>query len=234
MKYQHIFFDLDRTLWDFEANSADTLLELYNELEISKSGKLFNDFLLKYNELNKQYWIDYRNNRITKSELTWRRFYDSLLWCSIDNESMAREMAKEYVRRSPYKTKLFPEVINTLERIKNDFQIHIITNGFSEVQFIKLKQSGLDIYLKSITISEEAEKPKPHTEFFDLALKKANALPENCLIVGDDLETDILGAKNYGLDYVWFNPDKEITDTEITNEIHCMNELINIVYNTHK
>lgn len=233
MKYKHIFFDLDRTLWDFEANSSDTLAEIFAEHSLNTKCKSFHDFLESYKELNKQYWIDYRNNRVTKEVLSWKRFYDALLNCGIDNEELAKQIAKDYVGRSPYKTKLFPEVKNTLDKLKNDFQLHIITNGFKEVQFIKLKQSGLDIYPKSITISEDVGKPKPHVEFFEAALNKAGANAHNSLIVGDDLETDILGAKNYGIDYVWFNPENETTETEVALQIQSMNQLINIVYHTH-
>jgi putative hydrolase of the HAD superfamily len=232
MKYKHIFFDLDRTLWDFEANSSDTLAEIFAEHSLNLKCKTFEFFLENYKELNKQYWIDYRNNRVSKEVLSWKRFYDALLLCGIDDVALSKQIAKEYVGRSPYKTKLFPEVKNTLEKLKSDFHLHIITNGFKEVQFIKLKQSGLDIYPKSITISEDVGKPKPHIEFFESALKKANANAYNSLIVGDDLETDILGAKNYGIDYVWFNPEKEITKTEIKKQINCIDELIDIVYHT--
>ncbi len=224
-KYQHLFFDLDRTLWDFDANSEDMLRELYSSLSIDLFCKSFAIFHQKYVEINTQYWIDYRNHRITKEILAWKRFYDALLWCNIDNEKLAKEMAEKYVTGSPYKTKLFPETIKTLQILKSNFHIHIISNGFKEVQFIKLKQSGLAEFAETVTLSEEAEKPKPHKEFFELALKKANATTENSLITGDDLETDILGAKNYGIDYVWFNPDKKETDTEVKQQISCLDQL---------
>ena len=233
MKYQHIFFDLDRTLWDFEANSSDVLHELYYEFSVGEYCESFDSFFKKYQKINKKYWKDYRNKRVSKEKLSWSRFYDTLIICNIDNEKMAKQMASEYVERSPYKTKLFPKVISTLEKLREDFQLHIITNGFSEVQFIKLKESKLDVFAKSVTISEEAAKPKPHTEFFDLALNKAGAIAENSLVVGDDLETDILGAKNYGIDYVWFNPQKLRHRTVVAQQMQCIDELLDIVYNKH-
>lgn len=224
-KYQHLFFDLDRTLWDFEANSEDMLKEIFFELSIDSKCKSFDSFHHKYVDINKQYWIDYRNHRITKEVLAWKRFYDTLIWCGIDDEELSKTFADKYVTGSPYKTKLFPNVIETLEKLKDHFQIHIISNGFKEVQFIKLEKSGLDKYTRTVTLSEEAEKPKPHKEFFDLALKKAQAKIENSLIIGDDLETDILGAKNYGLDYIWFNPNKIEPNTEVKQQINNFNQL---------
>lgn len=224
-KYKHLFFDLDRTLWDFEANSHDTLLELYHELAIDLFCKSFDIFHQKYIEINKQYWIDYRNHRISKDDLAWKRFYDALLFCNIDNKELAKQFAHEYVTRSPYKTKLFPKTLETLEKLSENYSIHIISNGFKEVQFIKLKKSGLDKYAQTVTLSEEVGKPKPHKEFFDVALKKAGAQPEESLIIGDDPETDILGAKNYGLDYIWFNPHKIAPDSEIKQQISCLDEI---------
>jgi len=227
-KYKHIFFDLDHTLWDFETNSIHTLEELYKKYKLANSFQSFGEFYERYEKHNEQLWVKYREGKITKNHLNFDRFYTPFSEVGIANETIAQSFAKDYITVSPTKTALMPNAIEVLETLKQRHTLHVITNGFKEVQFIKLKNSNLQHYFSKIFISEIIGASKPKTAFFEYAVKSANARKKECLIVGDNLDTDINGAINFGLDYVFFNPNKTKHDLNLMHEIHNLKQILNI------
>jgi len=231
MKFQHIFFDLDRTLWDFESNSFDTLVELFQQFDLQKLGIPFaKDFIEKYQINNENLWDKYRKGSITKDILRDLRFHITLEEFGIIDKDLSSKLGDFYVTNSPKKTKLFPYSIPILKYlIKKGYHLHIITNGFQEVQIIKLEYSSLISFFKEIITSEAAGVKKPNSKIFQYALDKANAQIESSIMIGDDLAVDIIGAKDFGMSQIYFNPNRLIHHEDIYYEINCLNQLREIL-----
>lgn len=226
MKYQHLFFDLDRTLWDFETNSLQALKEIYLNFSLQDRGiNSFHDFLAKYKFHNEKLWSLYREGQITKAKLRYQRFQFTLQEFEINEDKLAVQLGEMYVSLSPKKTNLFPFAHESLAYLKKKYQLHIITNGFEEVQYIKLDKSNLDQYFDVIVTSEQVGCTKPNPIIFNYALDKANAKPQDSIMIGDDLQVDLLGAKVLGIDQVFFNPHEVKHNQDLNYEIKCLSEL---------
>ena len=230
-KYKHIFFDLDRTLWDFDTNSRETFEDLFVKFKLRKNGiEDFDKFFSDYQKINHHFWDKYRKGLIEKEFLNVERFYQVLLLYRIDDRQMAAEMAHNYVRISPTKKHLFPNSIEILEYLtKQEYELHIITNGFPEVQHIKLKNVDLEKYFNQIIISEEVGYKKPAKEIFDISLQKANAKPNESVMIGDDLAVDILGGNNAGLMTIWVNYKNESGEIIPDYEVKELSEIERIL-----
>ncbi|MEN9548356.1 MAG: hypothetical protein RIR12_947 [Bacteroidota bacterium] len=206
-KYKHLFFDLDHTLWDFEANSRQTLLELYDTLQLANRGVTdFDKFHRQYLVHNDKLWSRYRNGFIKVDELRWKRMWLALLDFKIADEALARQMGVIFLDQLPTRNILFTDAKEILDYLTaKNYELHLITNGFEKTQHSKLKNAGLDIYFKHVITSEGSNSLKPHKEIFDYALAKANAKPAESIMIGDALEVDILGGINAGIDQVHVN-----------------------------
>lgn len=228
-KYKHIYFDLDRTIWDFETNARDTFQEIYEKYNLEKIFNTFDNFYDTYSEHNNLLWKEYREGKIKKSLLSYKRFTLTLEDFGVDDEELAKKIAFDYITISPTKKQLFPFAHETLDYLYKKYKLYIITNGFNEVQFTKLKNSNLDQYFSKVFTSEGAGAQKPNPKIFENALKSVNARKKESIMIGDDLEADVLGAKKFGLDQVFFNPDKINHQVEITHEIASLKELQEIL-----
>lgn len=198
-----IFFDLDHTLWDFDKNSNLTFIKIFklNKLEID-----IDVFLEAYHPINTNYWNLYRENKISKEKLRFYRLADTFKKLKIEvGDSMIRKLSFDYIDYLSDFNHLIPGAIEILEYLENKYSMHIITNGFKEVQKKKLEKSTIAKYFKTITISEEVGYKKPSPIIFDYALKKANAINSNSLMIGDSYQVDILGAINVGVNAILFN-----------------------------
>jgi putative hydrolase of the HAD superfamily len=216
-RYQHLFFDLDRTLWDMERNARETLAE---------SSEIFIGHYNRYNDL---LWDRYRRKIIDKATLRALRFKQTLAHLGVHDNELVDKFDNEYISEAPKKKHLIPGALEMLEILKADFQIHIITNGFPEVQHHKIAHSGLEKYFDVIITSEGCGYSKPDARIFSHALKKSGGTKENSLMIGDDLLVDIVGARNAGWDQVFFNPGKGDHPEKVTYEIAEMMELVDIV-----
>lgn len=207
MKYKHLFFDLDHTLWDFEENSRQTLSALYETLSLKAKGvDDFDHFHRQYLVHNEKLWDRYRNGYIKVDELRWKRMWLSLLDFKIADEPLARQMGVIFLDQLPLRKQLFPytkEILDYLSAKK--YKLHLITNGFEKTQHSKLQYSGLTGYFSSVITSEGSLSLKPHKEIFDYAFSKAGASPEESIMIGDDIGVDILGAYNAGFDQIHVN-----------------------------
>ena len=202
-----IFFDLDHTLWDFEKNSALTFEKILvdHSLEV-----VLDDFLGVYAPINLEYWKLYRENRVTKAELRFqrlRRTFDAI--GVVVSDDIIHILAHEYIEHLSSFPHLVPNALEILEYLSPKYRLHIITNGFQEVQEKKLIGSNIHHYFDQVINSEMAGVKKPHPYIFELALAKANVDPKNTIMVGDSLEADILGAKGLGMQVLHFNSNKE-------------------------
>lgn len=196
-KYKHLFFDLDRTLWDFERSALLTFEEMHEVYDIQAP---FNEYYRSYQAINHQLWEQYKENRIGKEELALKRFELSLQRFGIDNPDLAKRLAFHYREHSPKKVSLFDGCHELLAYLEGRYSMHIITNGFEEIQFIKLERGGLHSYFQHVITSEKVGFKKPDPRIFEFALEVTGAKPSESLMIGDDHEVDILGAQGIGMD----------------------------------
>lgn len=223
---EHIFFDLDHTLWDFDANSSAALQELFVEFSDELSAVSFDVFLPYYKGVNEAYWARYRLNQVSKEELRVGRFLDAFNFFNLNLDfNFADAFARRYLEISPYKTQLFKGAIKVLKSLNANYKLHIITNGFKEVQYIKLENSRLKHFFDTIVCSEETGVKKPHPDIFNFALNKSKALPHNSVMIGDCLTADVQGALDVGMSAIFFNPHNFDADSSI-NQVNNLEELL--------
>ena len=227
MKYKHLFFDLDHTLWDFETNSRHTLDELYDSMQLKSKGiDDFDAFHRRYLVHNDQMWDRYRKGFIKVDELRWKRFWLTLLDYKIGDEKLAREMAVHFLDLLPTRTALFPSTTDVLDYlVQKKYDLHLITNGFEKIQHSKLKYSGIDKYFIEVITSEGSNSLKPHKDIFDFAIRKAKADARHSIMIGDDPEVDIKGAMNAGIDQVFVNHTEKEIDFKPTFIVTSLSQL---------
>lgn len=204
---KHIFFDLDHTLWDFEANSKKTYVQIFrdNNLEID-----IQSFLEKYIPINHQYWKLYREEKVSKEQLRYGRLKDTFNQMNYTIEDgLIDKLAIEYIDNLSNYNQLFEGTTEILHYLKPKYNLHIITNGFKEIQQAKLEKSGIANFFKTVITSESVGVKKPNPKVFHYALETTNAKTYQSLMIGDNLEADIYGAKNVGIKTLFFNPDKK-------------------------
>jgi putative hydrolase of the HAD superfamily len=227
MYYKHLFFDLDHTLWDFDANARETLLELYDTYQLSELGiESAEQFIDVYTEHNHRLWRDYHNGLISKEQLRSSRFRLTFEHFELPEHLIPRQFEDDYVSICPTKTNLFEGTHEVLSILKNDYKLHIITNGFLESQEMKMSRTNLKQYFEEVFISEVIGLYKPDIALFNHALVAVGAESHEVLMIGDSLEADILGAKNAGIDQVYFNPLSDPHNYEVTYEINKLHELL--------
>lgn len=203
-KYDHLFFDLDNTLWDFTANACLAMKLTLVQTEILPKLPSFDSFFQVYEQINKSLWNDYHSRKITKQNLIVERFSRSLKAFDIHDHNW-QELNRQYLENMALQTGLFPGTLETLTNLKaKGYQMHIITNGFKEVQRAKLVNCNLSGFFTKVFISEEIQTTKPHREIFEHALKSTNAPKKRSVMIGDSWETDIEGALNFGMDQIMF------------------------------
>lgn len=227
--YKHIFFDLDHTIWDFDSNSALTLAEMYKFFRLDSLGfESTEEFITRYKQINDEYWSWYRQGRVSKDQLRTGRFRDTLMHVEHNDEVLANELNEFYVTHSPHKTQLLPHAEEVLKYLCTKYVLHLITNGFKEVQYIKISQSGLEPYFQEIIISEEVGYQKPDPMIFVAAMERASATKDECLMIGDSFEADILGAHRAGIDSIYFNPKGEVS-SPAWKQIRSLRELMDLL-----
>lgn len=230
LKYKHLFFDLDRTLWDFETNATETFTEIHTKYTLAQKGiTTLDDFMDVYERINLKLWDDYRKGQIKKEVLNVQRFALTLDNFGIDDELLSQNIAKDYIELSPTKKNLFPYTISILEYLFTRYKLHIITNGFEEVQHKKLNNSNLSKYFTHVITSEDAGYKKPDINIFKYAFDITGASPEESLMIGDDIEVDIEGAKLAGMDQVLVDYKNEASNGVATFHITSLAELYELL-----
>lgn len=228
--YKHIFFDLDHTLWDFERNAEETKREMFEKLHLKEKGiESYEVFREKYVGINMSLWALYREDKIEKDDLNFRRFYDTLCLLGVDDRSLGEAMASAFIEGITSKTYLFPFTRELLDYLYPRYPLHIITNGFEEVQYGKLKNSDLGKYFTTIITSEAAGSKKPEAEIFRYALLQAGANAAESLMIGDDLEVDMAGARQLGMDQLYVNHDRKQHNEPVTMEVFSLDEIIGLL-----
>lgn len=226
-KYNHIFFDLDHTLWDFDANARETLMEVFTEFNLeSLTMSSFPEFYKIYLHHNAILWDRYHKGFISSDDLKWKRMWRTLLDCKIGDENLAKQMSARFLDILPTKKLLFDytfEILDYLQQKK--YQLHLITNGFEKTQWGKLNNSNLSKYFTNVITSEASSFVKPSKEIFEYAISKARATVEECLMIGDNPDADIQGAMNAGMDNVFVNHTNISIELLPTHTIYKLKDL---------
>ncbi len=227
MKYKHLFFDLDHTLWDFDANARLTLQHLYETLELEHRGIYdFDLFYRNYLAHNLKLWARYRSGFIKQAELRVKRMRLALLDFKIADEVLAETMSILFLEMLPTRNVLFPYTVEVLEYLHNkNYKLHLITNGFEEVQRHKINNSKINHYFDQVITSEGSNSLKPNKAIFDYALNISKARREESIMLGDDLEADILGAHKAGIDQVFINHIDAAHEFKPTYIVRSLKEL---------
>ncbi|HEX9980824.1 MAG TPA: YjjG family noncanonical pyrimidine nucleotidase [Flavobacterium sp.] len=217
-----VFFDLDHTLWDFEKNSALAFEGILAKHNISIN---LDEFLLHYIPLNRLYWEKYRNEEITQAELRYRRLKEAfdLLCYEIDDEKI-NLLSDEYIEYLPKYNHLFDGTLEILDYLRAKYRLHIITNGFHEIQNHKLTNSNIQHYFITVTNSETCGAKKPNPIIFEHALKVAGAQKENSIMIGDCIDADVRGALNCGIDAILFS-EAPVQIEENVKQIRTLHDL---------
>ncbi len=230
MKYRHLFFDLDHTLWDFEANARATLQELHIKHNLQARG--VNDFELfhkNYLAHNEKLWERYRNGLIKQEELRYKRMWLTLLDFRIADEALTKDISIQFLELLPTRTLLFPYTKEILKYLADKgYIMHLITNGFDKTQHSKLEYSGLKYFFKEVITSEGSNSLKPDKEIFEFAFKKSGALHYESIMIGDSIDVDIQGAINAGIDQVYVNYpgiDPSIKPTYMVSSLKQLEEI---------
>ena len=223
-KYEHLFFDLDRTLWDFEQNSAETLTDLFIQHKLEESLKISEHlFIETYKKKNDDLWAKYRKGVITKDSLRLERFHQTLCSFGLNDSEFALSLNDGYVAACSSKTNLIPYAKEVLDYLKPNYKLHVITNGFVEAQFVKIEKSGLKNYFDEVIVSDGLGYRKPDKRIFEYAFTKTKTNAKQGLMIGDDYVPDVLGARNVGMDQVYFNAEGEIKEATF-----CISSLLEL------
>lgn len=206
-KIKHIFFDLDNTLWDYRKNAAIAIRKVYAEFEIEKEyGYGFDDYYNHYYTVNENLWEDYRNQKITRIELQSKRFPDSFRNLGIQNPDFTLDFEHSFMTEISNGKHLVPHAVEILEYLKGKYHLHIITNGFPKITEDKINHSLLKNFIETIVTAESAGAPKPDPKAFNAGIIESRAEISESIYIGDDWEADILGAINFGMKAIFFNP----------------------------
>jgi putative hydrolase of the HAD superfamily len=229
--YKHIFFDLDHTLWDFDTNAKASLTDIYGEFRLAELvTPEFDAFYEKYLHHNKILWERFQNGFITAEELKWRRMWRTMMEFKVGDEKLAKNLSARFLEILPVKDGMFPHAYEILDYLKNkDYQIHLITNGFEKTQWSKIRNSKIDHFFTHVITSEASNSMKPEKEIFEFAMSQSGALLHESIMIGDNLEADIQGAMNAGMDNIFVNHIDATTDKKPTYIVTHLKELESIL-----
>lgn len=230
MNYRHLFFDLDHTIWDFDKNAEETLHELYHHYGLKALGLHSADrFIETYTAHNHRLWAEYHVGNITKDYLREMRFKQTFLDLGVHPDVIPTAFEDDYVRLGPTKLNLFPGAHETLTYLKGKYTLHLISNGFKEATEMKVSNTNLAQYFDNVIISEIVGVNKPDKAIFEHALNLAGATKQESVMIGDSIEADIMGALNFGMDAIYFNP-KGLTKPDVVKvEIRSLGELMSLL-----
>ncbi|MGM0946577.1 MAG: YjjG family noncanonical pyrimidine nucleotidase [Bacteroidota bacterium] len=224
--YQHLFFDLDHTLWDYDRNVTESLSELYEHYQLTELGiPTFEKFFEAFHAVNFQLWDWYNVGKIDKVNLRKERFPRIFTHAGGRAEGIPVEFEEDFMHRTSSKPHVFPYSKEILSYLKEKYKVHIITNGFNESQAKKMKSSGLDVFFDLVVTSETTGHKKPDPRIFHYAIGQLKTNAKDCLMIGDNPQSDILGAQRAEIDQVYFNPECKVSNILPTYEIKHLQEL---------
>ncbi|MBO0939992.1 YjjG family noncanonical pyrimidine nucleotidase [Fibrella sp. HMF5335] len=224
--YKHLFFDLDHTLWDFDRNSAESIAEIYDTHRLADRGvpsaEAFSEAFIR---INRKLWADYDRNLVAHEYIREHRFPLVLGALGINDTAGCAELNTDYLRLLPRKAHLTNSAREILEHLHGRYRMHIITNGFAEIQAVKMASADIAHYFELVVTTQSADAKKPDPRIFEYALQASGATVPESLMLGDNYEADIQGAKAVGLDTVFYNPNNEQVAEPATYTIQHWQEL---------
>ncbi len=230
MSYQNLFIDLDDTLWDIHRNGRECLEEIYRDYGYAKFYPTFEEYYHVYMPCNNRLWALYRQGEIRKEDLIVERFLAPVRPFGITDPEYAKRLNDDFLDRTTRKTRLIEGAIGLLDYLRSRYRMYILSNGFREVQYRKIENSGLSSYFNKIILSEDAGINKPHPDMFTYALKNTNSRRDQTVMIGDSWDADIVGARNSRIDQIWFNPKGEpATDFQPTFTVANLAEIREIL-----
>lgn len=230
MKYKNLFIDLDDTLWDIHQNGKECLEEIYSDYGYDKFYPAFDDYYNIYMLSNHRLWNLYRLGKIRKEELIVERFLVPVRKFGVNDPEYAKSLGDDFLERTTRKTKLINGTLDLLDYLRPKYRMHILSNGFREVQLKKIENSGLRPYFDKIILSEDAGVNKPHPGIFTYALKNTNSRRDETLMIGDSWDADIAGAQKSCIAQIWFNPANLSSDGfEPTYTVETLKEIKEIL-----
>lgn len=230
IEYKSLFFDLDDTLWDTQHNNRECLKEIYIDYNFAQYYESFEAFYDVYMPNNLTLWEQYRNHQIDRMTLILERWLYILRPIGIDDKEYTLKLNHDFLQRTSTKTKLISGTLELLEYLQPYYRIFILSNGFREVQFLKIKNSGIAPYIEKMILSEDANIQKPHKGIFDYALITTNSRRKESIMIGDSWEADIEGARQSKIDQIWYNPGKiDVKSFQPTYQVCTLAEIEKIL-----
>jgi len=224
---KHLFFDLDHTLWDFDANAFDCLLEIYQVFGLENNGIVMKKFYSNFTQINRSLWNQLELNLIEHDEIRKRRFKMTLEALElIIGTKVSEAMNDTFLELLPQKSKLVDGCVDVLDGLKDKYQLHILSNGYAKIQSKKLRISGIDNYFDKVITNDIANYRKPEKGIFDYSLKKTKSQTYEVLMIGDSYLADIIGAKNAGWDTIHFTETDHPDETLSTVKIKKLKDLL--------
>jgi putative hydrolase of the HAD superfamily len=227
--YKYIFFDLDRTLWDFNANSSEALVQIIKVFKLEKTVTKIDEFIHYFHLYNDQLWDDFRDGKIRKQSLREERFRMLFERYKITDKVFINSVSQYYLNTAPSKSVLIEGAKEILIYLASKYKLFVISNGFYDVQLTKVVNSGMSKYISKVFTSDRIGFAKPDKRMYEYVVKSLNAHKSDCLMVGDDVKNDILGAQYTGIDQVFFNPQEVESEIKATYEIKKLLELKDIL-----
>jgi YjjG family noncanonical pyrimidine nucleotidase len=229
-RYKCIFFDLDHTLWDYETSARQTLAELFHSFDLRARGVTDADSLYQqFRKVNFALWDLYDRDLITQDVIRKERFKQILEFFNAYEPELSESLSREYLEACPRKGNLIPHAAVVLDYLSAHYKLTIVTNGFEEIQHVKLCSGNLLNYFDHIVTSQKAGHRKPSQKIFEYAMNINGIKCCDAIMVGDNLITDIGGARGASIDTIYFNPEKLSHQSKTDHEISCLSELKNIL-----
>jgi putative hydrolase of the HAD superfamily len=219
-----LFFDWDHTLWDHDLNAREVLLDLANEYELAIEPL---SYWASFEKINTSLWDQYAAGEISQAELRETRFVRFFQELRIEGPSS--EFGDKYLERAPRKTNLMPGAFEVIQDLAVHFPLYILTNGFDDIQYVKIEGAGMRSFFQEIITSQQVGTKKPSPLFYAYALERAGIKAEEALMIGDHVEADVRGALNVGIPAIHYNPFSLATD--LPHEIQHLDELRGLLKN---
>ncbi len=227
--YKCIFFDLDHTLWDYENNAREMLLELHGHYNLRDRGIPFEDFHQHFRVINLELWDLYDRGLIDNEVIRTQRFTKVLEKFNHADDKLSANLSHEYLNGCPKKCNLIPYAKEVLDYLSQSYSLTVVTNGFEEIQNVKLLSGNITHYFSHVITSQKAGYKKPAREIFEYALAVNNLSCYEAVMIGDNLVTDIGGARNACIDTIYYNPAALSHSANVDHEIRCLSELQRIL-----
>lgn len=226
MKYKNLFFDLDDTLWAFSLNARNTFEEMYFKHKLNRYFDSFQHFYTLYQKRNAELWIEYGDGNITKEELNSQRFFYPLQAVGVPDEVLAKTYSDDFFAVIPTKSNLMPYAKELLEYLFPKYNLYILSNGFRELQYHKMRSAGIDGYFKKIILSDDIGVMKPWPQIFHYALSATQSEIADSLMIGDSWDADIVGASGVGMHQIYYNNmERTLFPFEATYTINTLKEI---------